>query len=324
VFRCVRVRSGRSATSWRARLHRGRNADDASDPGRRHGAPFVTHHNALDMQMYLRIAPELYLKRLVVGGFERVFEINRNFRNEGCRTRHNPEFTMLELVRGLRGLQRPDGPDRGAMLRCAGWRWHRRALTSSTRARHRRRSRLPRCAWTMPCCRNPEIEARRLRDRDVPARIAPASAFTSSRDYGAGKLLLEILREDGRAEPGSQPTFITAVPDRGVAAGARNDADPGITDRFEFFIGGRETRQRLLRAERSRRPGRALPGAGRRARMPATTRPCISTPTTSARWNTAAAHRRPRRRHRPPRDADHRRALDPRRAAVPAHAPGIR
>ena len=79
------------------RVPRGRDADDASDPGRRRGAPFKTHHNALDMDMYLRIAPELYLKRLVVGGFERVYEINRNFRNEGISTRHNPEFTMLEL-----------------------------------------------------------------------------------------------------------------------------------------------------------------------------------------------------------------------------------
>jgi hypothetical protein len=81
----------------RSPLPRSRNADDASDPGRRAARPFVTHHNALDMQLYLRIAPELYLKRLVVGGFEKVFEINRNFRNEGISTRHNPEFTMLEF-----------------------------------------------------------------------------------------------------------------------------------------------------------------------------------------------------------------------------------
>ena len=81
-----------------ARLSRGRNADAASDSRRRRGrAPFKTHHNALDVDMYLRIAPELYLKRLTVGGFERVYEINRNFRNEGVSTQHNPEFTMLEL-----------------------------------------------------------------------------------------------------------------------------------------------------------------------------------------------------------------------------------
>ena len=80
-----------------ARIHGSRNADDAADSGRRRGTPFVTHHNTLDLDMYLRIAPELYLKRLVVGGFERVYEINRNFRNEGLSTQHNPEFTMLEL-----------------------------------------------------------------------------------------------------------------------------------------------------------------------------------------------------------------------------------
>ena len=79
------------------RLPRGRDADDALHRRRRDREPFVTHHNALDLELYLRIAPELYLKRLVVGGFERVYEINRNFRNEGVSTRHNPEFTMLEL-----------------------------------------------------------------------------------------------------------------------------------------------------------------------------------------------------------------------------------
>ena len=73
-------------------------------PGGAAARPFMTHHNALDMELYLRIAPELYLKRLVVGGFERVFEINRNFRNEGISTRHNPEFTMLEFYARLRGL----------------------------------------------------------------------------------------------------------------------------------------------------------------------------------------------------------------------------
>ncbi len=91
IVRALRARAGRP------RLHGSGNADDAAHPGRRRGASFVTHHNALDMQMYLRIAPELYLKRLVVGGFEKVYEINRNFRNEGLSTRHNPEFTMMEL-----------------------------------------------------------------------------------------------------------------------------------------------------------------------------------------------------------------------------------
>lgn len=81
----------------RARLYGSRNPDDAGNSGGASARPFITHHNALDLDMYLRIAPELYLKRLVVGGFERVFEINRNFRNEGISVRHNPEFTMMEL-----------------------------------------------------------------------------------------------------------------------------------------------------------------------------------------------------------------------------------
>ena len=75
--------------------------------------PFVTHHNTLDMDLYLRIAPELYLKRLIVGGLERVYEINRNFRNEGISTHHNPEFTMLEFYQAYTDYQRPDGSHRG-------------------------------------------------------------------------------------------------------------------------------------------------------------------------------------------------------------------
>jgi lysyl-tRNA synthetase class 2 len=85
------------ASSWCARLPGGGNAHAAPDPGGANAKPFVTHHNALDQEMFLRIAPELYLKRLIVGGFERVFEINRNFRNEGISVRHNPEFTMMEF-----------------------------------------------------------------------------------------------------------------------------------------------------------------------------------------------------------------------------------
>ncbi len=86
-------------------------------PGGAAARPFATHHNALDMDLYLRIAPELYLKRLVVGGMEKVFEINRNFRNEGISTRHNPEFTMLEFYEAYPGLPLPDGPYRSAAAR---------------------------------------------------------------------------------------------------------------------------------------------------------------------------------------------------------------
>jgi lysyl-tRNA synthetase class II len=103
-------------------------------PGGAAARPFVTHHNALDQTMYLRIAPELYLKRLTVGGFERVYEINRNFRNEGLSTRHNPEFTMLEFYWAYRRLPRRDGPDREH----AAWSC---TMPSSQRSRSRTRGR---------------------------------------------------------------------------------------------------------------------------------------------------------------------------------------
>ena len=158
--------------------------------------PFVTHHNALDMELYLRIAPELYLKRLIVGGIERVFEINRNFRNEGISTQHNPEFTMLEFYQAYADYQRPDGADRGAARRRS--RARRSAPTrsrsaSTTISLARAVSRGCRCATPPREAASRAARARRsteadLRDRDA-ARGARArrSASRCTPAPGAGQ-----------------------------------------------------------------------------------------------------------------------------------------
>ena len=209
-------------------------------PGGATARPFRTHHNALDMDLYLRVAPELHLKRLVVGGFERVYEINRNFRNEGVSTRHNPEFTMLEFYQAyadyndlmdltetlLRELARDLGYD-GAKIDYQGEdidfgpAFRRLSVEDSVREF------------------NPDLRDADLRDRDVLVRGCKALAIPVEDDWGWGKLLLEIF-EKSVEENLVQPTFITGYPTEVSPLSRRNDDDPEITDRFELFIAGRE------------------------------------------------------------------------------------
>ena len=184
-------------------------------PGGAAAKPFETHHNALDMAMFLRIAPELYLKRLVVGGFEKVFEINRNFRNEGVSTRHNPEFTMLEFYQAYADYE--DNMDLTEEL----FRELAQAVLGTT---------------------------------DVPygdkvfhfgEPFVRLSVFDSILKYkvlgheGLGKLQVMIFEElvEHKLE---QPHFITRYPFEVSPLARRNDEDPSVTDRFELFIGGRE------------------------------------------------------------------------------------
>jgi lysyl-tRNA synthetase class 2 len=212
-------------------------------PGGATARPFVTHHNALDLQMYLRVAPELYLKRLVVGGFERVYEINRNFRNEGVSTRHNPEFTMLELYQAyavhsdlmdltedlMRTMAAELFADREGPLQL---RWESMAIDL---ARPFRR-------WPLAdavCEHNPEIVGSDLRDRGALTRHCVRLGIPVKADYGWGKLLLEIFEKTVEHRL-VDPTFITAYPAEVSPLARRNDADPDITDRFELFVGGRE------------------------------------------------------------------------------------
>jgi lysyl-tRNA synthetase, class II len=208
-------------------------------PGGAVAKPFVTHHNALGLDMYLRVAPELYLKRLVVGGFERVYELNRNFRNEGLSTRHNPEFTMLELYQAyadyrdlmdlverlFQGLAdtllgtrlvpyQGDTYDFGAPFR---------RVTVEELVLHF----------------NPGIEPARLRELEYLRGVCERLGIKPAAGDGPGKLQIEIFEKTAE-ESLLQPTFVYAYPAEVSPLARRNDADPFITDRFEFFVGGRE------------------------------------------------------------------------------------
>lgn len=208
-------------------------------PGGALARPFVTHHNALDMKLYLRIAPELYLKRLIVGGFGRVYEINRNFRNEGISTQHNPEFTMLELYQAYADyddiMRLTEGLIRGAaeLQHDAGQvTYQQHALDFS-----RPFERLPMEQAVMRC--NPGLQPDRLRDAGYLRQQLDQHGVESDDSYGAGKLLTELFEKT--VEPRLiQPTFIVSYPTEVSPLSRCNDDDPFITDRFELFIAGRE------------------------------------------------------------------------------------
>ncbi len=208
-------------------------------PGGAAARPFVTHHNALDLDMYLRIAPELYLKRLTVGGFERVYEINRNFRNEGLSTRHNPEFTMLEFYWAYADYR--DAIElTEAMLR---------GLTEAVLGTQVVSYQGKEYDFSQPFARmtvleaianfNPDLDMKRLEDRDSAAALSSELGIEVQPAWGLGKLQLEVFEKtaEHRLE---QPTFITAYPTEVSPLSRRNDNDPFVTDRFEFFVAGRE------------------------------------------------------------------------------------
>jgi lysyl-tRNA synthetase class 2 len=208
-------------------------------PGGAAARPFVTHHNALDMQMYLRIAPELYLKRLIVGGFERVYEINRNFRNEGLSTQHNPEFTMLELYwaysdyielmdlieRLLHGLA--DGLFATRLLSYQGREYDL--------SRPFRRITIEAALLEQ----NPGFERARLRDVDYLRSLCEQLQIGCLPHEAAGKLQISLF-EKTVEHTLLDPTFVYAYPLEVSPLSRGNDADPFITDRFEFFLAGRE------------------------------------------------------------------------------------
>ena len=201
--------------------------------------PFKTFHNALDMELFLRVAPELYLKRLVVGGFERVFEINRNFRNEGLSTRHNPEFTMLEFYQAYadyRDLMNLTEEMLRALL-------HK--VLGSTTINYQGES----YDFGQPFARmtvkeailhyNPDLKAAQLDTLDACRAVASALNIPLQPNWGLGKVQIEIFEKTAESRL-KNPTFITAYPTEVSPLARRSDTDPSVTDRFEFFVGGRE------------------------------------------------------------------------------------
>lgn len=201
--------------------------------------PFQTHHNALDLDLYLRVAPELYLKRLVVGGFERVYEINRNFRNEGVSTRHNPEFTMLELYEAYATYEEvmdlTESLIRDTATEVRGTTalpWDGNAIDVGPRFR---RWKLEEAVREL----NPGISPADCRDRQALAAHCARLKIPVKPGYGWGKLLLEIFEKT--VEAGLvQPTFVTHYPVEVSPLARESDTEPGITDRFELFVGGKE------------------------------------------------------------------------------------
>ncbi len=208
-------------------------------PGGAAARPFKTHHNALDVGMYLRIAPELYLKRLTVGGFERVYEINRNFRNEGVSTQHNPEFTMLELYQAY-----ADYTDLMEMIETlfqglADTLLGSRKLIYQGTEIDLSQSFARRSIEDIILANNPELDPMSLRDVSYLHRVCDQMKIPYKAADGPGKLQIEIFERTGEHTL-VQPTFAYAYPAEVSPLSRRNDADPFITDRWEFFVGGRE------------------------------------------------------------------------------------
>jgi lysyl-tRNA synthetase class 2 len=208
-------------------------------PGGATARPFTTHHNALDMQLFLRIAPELYLKRLVVGGFERVFEINRNFRNEGLSTRHNPEFTMLEFYQAYAEyhdlMDLTEDMLRGLAQEVSG-----QTMITYQGEQYDFGKPFERMTVFESILRfNPELTSSDIDNREEAARIARKLGLPIKDSYGLGKIQIEIFEKTVESRL-MNPTFITAYPVEVSPLARRNDHDPHITDRFEFFVGGRE------------------------------------------------------------------------------------
>lgn len=225
-------------------------------PGGATAKPFETHHNALDIKMYMRIAPELYLKRLTVGGFERVFEINRNFRNEGLSTRHNPEFTMLEFYQAYADYHDLMDLTEEMLRYLAQEVLGTTTLTNTKRDEQGNVAEQSTYDLGQPFERlsmadsilkyAPELDANVINDPEGNFEALKAIAkqvgvreAQDSKVWGAGKYLCEIFEEVAEHRL-DQPTFITEYPWEVSPLARRNDDNPFITDRFEFFVGGRE------------------------------------------------------------------------------------
>jgi lysyl-tRNA synthetase class 2 len=208
-------------------------------PGGAMARPFITHHNALDRDLYLRVAPELYLKRLVVGGFERVYELNRSFRNEGVSTQHNPEFTMLELYmayadyHGLMDLLE-------AMLRSLaefllGSHVVQYQGTAYDLSKPFRRATMEELVMEY----GPDLDRSRVRDRQYLRTVCEKLGVGIQESFGSGKLLTEIFEKTVEHHLDS-PTYVTGFPAEVSPLARLSDSDAWLTDRFELYVSGRE------------------------------------------------------------------------------------
>ncbi len=208
-------------------------------PGGALARPFTTHHNALDMDLYLRVAPELYLKRLVVGGFERVYEINRNFRNEGLSTRHNPEFTMLEFYQAYATFREMIALTRELMRQltlsiCGSSRIEFDGQVLDFESSPRETTMAEAVASELTLARSNDIfrvEILRTMAKERSVAIPPGAGWGA-----ALTALFEQLVEPKLV----QPTFVTEYPIEVSPLARRNDANPNVADRFEYFVCGRE------------------------------------------------------------------------------------
>jgi lysyl-tRNA synthetase class 2 len=218
-------------------------------PGGAVARPFVTHHNALDIDMYLRIAPELYLKRLVVGGFERVYEINRNFRNEGLSTRHNPEFTMLEFYQAYADFNDLMDLTEDMLRKMTTEVLGSTKVVNTVKDADGVVQSETHYDFAEPFTRlsvfdsilqySPAISAEQLSDEAGARKIATDLHIPLKDIWGLGKVQIEIF-EKTVEHLLEQPTFITMYPAEVSPLARRNDNNPFVTDRFEFFVGGRE------------------------------------------------------------------------------------
>lgn len=218
-------------------------------PGGATARPFKTHHNALDIDMYLRIAPELYLKRLVVGGFERVYEINRNFRNEGLSTRHNPEFTMLEFYQAYADYRDLMDLTEDMLRSLAKEVLGSVEITNTVKNIDGEVTQSSVYDFGKPFQRlsvfdsilkfNTDISPEVLADENGARDVAKGLGIPLKDIWGLGKVQIEIF-EKTVEHLLDQPTFITEYPTEVSPLARRNDDNPFVTDRFEFFVGGRE------------------------------------------------------------------------------------
>ena len=200
--------------------------------------PFVTQHNALGQDLFLRIAPELYLKRLLVGGFEKVFEINRSFRNEGLSTKHNPEFTMMEWYEAYASMQDQMDLTKDIILNAAlaagceeSIEWDENKINLG----NFKQSTLSELVVEY----NPELKDKDLSDKKILEQHLKSISVKIEKAWGPGRLLLEIFEETVESKL-IDPTFVTEYPVEVSPLSRRNEHKPDFADRFELFIGGKE------------------------------------------------------------------------------------